>query len=640
MRARIVAIAGGIAVLLVMVAVRVVQLTVNEGADLTDLARQQHQEQIHVAAQRGAILDRRGDTLASSVERPSIFVRPRRVTDPVRAQQGLPAALDLRPATVAAKLSSPAPFVWVKRAVTPSELDAVQTLGIDGIGEVTEARRFYPHGSAAAQILGSAGTDMKGLDGVELYYERDLRPLPRTLSIERDARGREIRTEGVEDPRVLDGATVQLTLDTDLQILTEHALEQGVREAGARAGTAIVLDPWTGEVLALANSPTFNPNERSTVNVSRRRNPAVSDFYEPGSTFKAFVVAAAIEHGLVRPDEMLFCEHGKMPVGKWVIHDHDPYGWLSVTEVIQFSSNIGAAKIGERLGSTRLHAFLSALGLGRPTGVDLPAEAGGILRPVGALSRIALMTTSFGQGVAVTPIQMAQAYAAIANGGLLIKPYVGMRAVSADGHTLWERQPTVVRRVMRPETARTVTAMLEKVTENGGTGTRARLDGVRIAGKTGTAQKVEPGSGRYSRTGRIASFVGFLPAEAPRFVILVLVDEPTTASYGGIVAAPIFRTIAAGAMQRAGMAPCEPPSGLQTAAIEAPPASGPEPFFEGVPSFLGMSKRAALARARDLGWLVQVDGEGYVAEQVPPPGAAAAPGKWLVLSLRPTGDVL
>ena len=638
MRSRMVAVAGGVAVLLLMVAIRVVQLTIHESPDLAGRARDQYRGRIEIAAQRGAILDRRGDTLASSVERPSIFLHPHRVSDPIRVQRTLPLALDLRPATIAGKLASEAPFVWVKRAVTPSERDAVRTLGINGVGEVMESRRFYPHGTAAAHVLGSAGTDMRGLDGIELYYERDLRGLPRVVDVERDARGGQILIGGVEDPRLLEGANVQLTLDMGLQILTEHALEQGIGEAGARAGTAIVLDPWTGEILALANSPAFDPNDHSATDLSRRRDSAVSDFYEPGSTFKAFTVAAALEHDLIQPHEMVFCEQGKMPVGKWTIHDHDPYGWLSVAEVIQFSSNIGAAKIGERVGSARLHAFLSDLGFGRPTGVDLPAETSGMLRSVGALSRIALITTSFGQGVAVTPMQMARAYAAIANGGLLVKPYLGMRAVAANGRTLWEHEPTVVRRVMSPETARTVTAMLEKVTEEGGTGTRARIDGIRVAGKTGTAQKVVPGSGRYSATGRIASFVGFLPAEAPRFVILVLVDEPRTASYGGIVAAPIFRAIATGAMQRAGMAPCEPPSDLRRAGTDVPKPMAPVPVLDGVPSFIGMSKRIAVARARDLGWLVQVEGEGYVAEQVPPPGATAAPGKSLVLSLRPMSD--
>ncbi len=641
MKARILAVGGGIAVLLAMVAMRIVQFTLTDSPDLSALARRQHHEKIHIAAHRGAILDRHGETLASSVERPSLYVRPRQVNagDRGRAQTALSAALDLPPRAVAAKLTSDASFVWLKRAVTPREQAAVQQLAIRGLGEITEARRFYPHGPAAAQVLGFAGVDLRGIEGIERVYEQDLRALTRTLEIERDARGREILTEGMDDPRALDGATVQLTLDVGLQTIAENALEHGVREAQAAAGTAIVLDPWTGEILALANAPTFDPNDRGTIPPAHRRNRAINEFYEPGSTFKAILAAAALEHGVVRPDEMIFCENGAMPVGKWVIHDHHRHGWLSVAESIALSSNIAAAKIGEKLGRERFHAFLADLGLGKPTGIDLPAEVGGMLRPLPSWSRINLMTTSFGQGIAVTPLQMARAFAAIANGGQLVQPYVGLRATGASGEALWEHQPKVIRRLMKPETAKAVTAMLEQVVEAGGTGTKAQIAGVRVAGKTGTSQKVEPGTGRYSSHARVASFVGFLPADAPRYVIMVMVDEPQTSKYGGMVAAPIFRAIGAAALERLGMIPAQPSPFLQEAsvAIEEPIAPA-VPL--GVPSFLGLSKRKAVERARDLGWMVQVTGEGYVQSQIPAPGAAAAPGKELALSLAPSSDVL
>lgn len=641
MKARILAVGGGIAVLLAMVAMRIVQFTLTQSPDLAALARRQHHEQIHIAAHRGAILDRHGETLASSVERPSVYVRPKRVNagDRARAQAVLGAALGMPPRAVAAKLASDASFVWLKRAVSPREQAAVHGLGIGGLGEVTEARRFYPHGVAAAQVIGVAGVDLRGIEGIERVYEQDLRALTRTLEIERDALGREILTEGMDDPRVLDGATVQLTIDVGLQTIVEGALEAGVREAQAAAGTAIVLDPWTGEILALANAPTFDPNDRGSVPSASRRNRAINDFYEPGSTFKAILAAAALEHGVVRPDEMIFCENGAMPVGKWVIHDHHRHGWLSMTEAIAVSSNIAAAKIGERLGRERFQPFLVDLGFGKATGVDLPAEVGGMLRPIGDWSRINLMTTSFGQGVAVTPLQMARAFAAIANGGQLVQPYVGMRATSASGEQLWEHQPNVIRRVMKPETAKAVTAMLEQVVEEGGTGTKAQIAGVRVAGKTGTSQKVEPGTGRYSADARVASFVGFLPADAPKFVIMVMVDEPQTSKYGGMVAAPIFQAIGAAALERLGLIPAQPATLLQAAAVEPDEPVAPAVPL-GVPSFLGLSKRKAVERARDLGWMVQVNGEGYVQSQIPAPGAAEAPGKELVLSLAPSSDVL
>jgi cell division protein FtsI (penicillin-binding protein 3) len=641
-KARILAVGGGIAVLLLMIAMRIVQFTLTDSPDLARLAWRQYHEQIHIAAHRGAILDRHGETLASSVERPSLYVRPRRVSagDRGRAQAALSAALDLPPRAVARKLASEAGFVWLKRAVTPREQTAVRGLAISGLGEVTEARRFYPHGAAAAQVLGVAGVDLRGIEGVERVYEQDLRALTRTLEIERDALGREILTDGMDDPRALDGATVQLTLDVSLQTIAERALEHGVREAQAAAGTVIVLDPWTGEILALANVPTFDPNDRGTIPAAHRRNRAINDFYEPGSTFKAILAAAALEHGVVRPDEMIFCENGAMPVGKWVIHDHRRHGWLSVAESIAVSSNIAAAKIGARLGRERFHAFLTDLGFGKATGIDLPAEVGGMLHPVADWSRIDLMTTSFGQGIAVTPLQMARAFAAIANGGQLVKPYVGLRATSASGEALWEHQPTIVQRIMKPETARLVTAMLEQVVEEGGTGTRARIEGVRVAGKTGTSQKVEAGTGRYSSDARMASFVGFLPADAPRLVIMVMVDEPQISKYGGMVAAPIFQAIGAAAMERLGIIPAQSSQLLREADAAMDEPEAPTVVRLGVPSFIGLSKRLAVARARDLGWMVQVMGEGYVQSQTPTAGAAAAPGKELVLSLAPSSDVL
>ena len=632
-------VASVIAGLLGLVAVRLVQLTAAESPNLQRLALRQHRERLQVSAHRGAIVDRHGETLAASVERPSIFIRPRRVAQPARLKLELAGALSLTPQAVESRLASTAPFVWVKRAVTPRERDAVVALKLEGVGEVIEARRFYPHESAGAHVLGLTGVDLQGLEGIERYYESDLRASPRTLEVERDAFGREIFVDGMEDPRAMAGATIQLTLDIVLQDMVERALEHGVSAARGRAGTAIVLDPWTGEILALANTPGFDPNDRASTTAPGRRNRAVSDFYEPGSTFKALLAAAALEHGIVQPNEMIFCENGRFPVGKWIINDHHPQGWLSVAEIVQVSSNIGAAKIGERLGKERFYEFLAGFEFGQPTGIDLPGEVGGMLKPASAWSRIGLVTTSFGQGIALTPLQMARAFAAVANGGLLVKPYVGMRAVSADGGLLWEQRPQVLRRVMRPESARAVTAMLERVLEDGGTGAAARVEGFRVAGKTGTAQKVEAGTGRYSARGRIASFVGFLPAEEPRVVILTLIDEPETSPYGGVVAAPIFQTIAVAAMERLGLTvptPQRRPGGYGPVPVSAAPAD----TAGGTPSFVGLSMRAALERARELGREVEFVGNGYVTSQLPSPGASAPPDQILRLELQPAGDSL
>ena len=310
----------------------------------------------------------------------------------------------------------------------------------------------------------------------------------------------------------------------------------------------MVVDPETGEVLALANYPTFDPNKRSDwgnpKQKQRIRNRTLSDPYEPGSTFKAILAASALEEGIVKPTERVFCENGDWKVGKWTIHDSHPHGWLSFAEVIQYSSNIGAAKVGDHLGRERYYAWLKKFGFGQRTGIELPDESPGILRDGKSWARIDLATHSFGQGISVTPLQMVAAYAAIANGGRLMRPYVVRRITEPDGDVVLEHQPQVVRQVLSERAAKTTTDLLRRVVEEkGGTGGRARLDEFTVAGKTGTAQKVDPRTRAYSSK-RIGSFVGFVPADHPRAVILVLIDEPATSSYGGVVAAPVFRNIA------------------------------------------------------------------------------------------------
>jgi cell division protein FtsI (penicillin-binding protein 3) len=639
MQRRILAVACGVAVLFAVVAGRIVDLTFTQSPMLRKRADAQHVTSLEVRAQRGLIVDRHGETMASSVTCPSIYVRPGDLGDRPAVAGELAAPLGMRPAEIARKLASTQPFVWLKRTVTPRERDAVRALAVSGVGELQEARRFYPHRHTAAHVLGIAGVDLQGLEGIELVYDRELRAARRKLVIERDARGRPILVDGA-GPAVERGATVELTIDMGLQTIVEEVLEAHVTKARARAGTVIVLDPWTGEILALANAPTFDPNEGGRAPTAARRNRAVTDVYEPGSTFKALLAAAAIEERVVRPNELIFCENGRLRVGRRTVHDSHPHEWLTFSEVIQVSSNIGSAKVGARLGRERYHAFLTSLELGTPSGVDLPGEIGGLMRSVGNWKPIDLTTASYGQGIAVTPLQMTRAFAAIANGGLLVKPYVARRAVTADGTVLWERGPTIVRRVMREATADVVTSMLERVVEDGGTGTRARVSGVRVAGKTGTAQKIDPGTGRYSARGRIASFVGFLPAEAPQLVILALVDEPQGTTYGGMVAAPIFQEIAAAAMARAGLPVPEAPPAWPEGGGDSAPAVAVAATTSGVPSFLGESLRSAVARARALGWMVEIQGAGYVTSQSPPPGAPVAPGKALVLALTPLADIL
>jgi len=639
------AVAGLFAGLLTLIVARAFDLTVLRGADLARLAALQHRAHIELMPHRGPIVDRNGDALALSLDVPSIYLRPRDFGGQAGRLPALAAALHLPLKVLRAKTAGPQPFVWLKRQATPREAEAVEELALPGVYTVAEGRRFYPHNGLGAHVLGFVGVDSQGLEGIERRLDRVIRGQPRDLEADRDARGRAMFTGGVATAPD-EGSRVELTIDAGIQDVTERALAAGVADARAAGGAAIVLDPSTGEVMALANVPSFDPNQPGAVRDrkwrDRVRNRAITDPYEPGSTFKAILAAAAIEEGVVRPTDMLFCENGRYRVGRWTVHDAHRHGWLSFAQVIQYSSNIGASKVAERLGAERYYRYLTAFGFGMRTGIELPGETPGIMRPVESWARIDLATHSFGQGVSVTPVQMAAAFAAIANGGALVRPFLVRRVLDPAGNVTLENRPVVVRRVVSPRTAATVTALLRRaVEEKGGTGERARLDDFPVAGKTGTAQKVNPQTGGYSSK-RIGSFVGFAPADRPRVVILVLIDEPETSSYGGVVAAPVFRVIAATVLKRLRVESAAP--AIEMAAERPPstqhrparvPAARTAPDVPATPSFVGLSRREALARARAAGWEVQVSGIGYVSEQVPPPGAPLAPDRRLALRLVP-----
>ena len=648
-----IAVAGLFAALFALVAARALDLAVLRGPALARLAAMQHHQRIELLPHRGPIVDRAGEPLALSVDVPSIYVRPRELSARGAIASGrvaaLAGALHMPVRALRAKLQSRTPFVWLKRQALPREAEAVARLGLPGVYTVTEGRRFYPHGSLAAHVLGFVGVDSQGLEGLEQRFDRVIRGEPQFLEVDRDARGREMFTGGVRAAPD-QGGRLALTIDAGIQEATERELQNGVAAARAVGGAAVVLDPATGEVLALANVPTYNPNEpgdwRDKRWRGRVRNRAITDPYEPGSTFKAVLAAAAIEERIVTPGELFFCERGRFMAGGRAIHDAHPHGWLSFAEVIQYSSNIGASKVGERLGRERYHRYLRAFGFGARTGIELPGETPGIMRPVASWSQIDLATLSFGQGVSVTPVQMAAAFAAIANGGTLLRPFVVKRILAPNGEVVFENEPTAVRRVVSARSARTTTELLRRVVEQeGGTGTKARLEDFAVAGKTGTAQKVDPSTGGYSSK-RIGSFVGFVPADEPRAVILVLIDEPGTSSYGGVVAAPVFRAIAAAVLKRLGVQP-PAPAGLTRVAhiVPAKPAPTPAarkttaPSVAETPSFIGLSLREALARAQEAGWEVRVIGTGYVAAQEPLPGTPLMAERRLALRLSPVEAV-
>ena len=603
---------------------RAVHLTLLQGEALKQRATRQHEEAVPLSAQRGPITDRFGEPLALSRESTAVYLRPREWTagpDTVRTVARL---LDLPQGVILERASAKAPFVWLRRQVPMDRWSAIENMKLPGIGGEPSPQRVYPHGALAGQVLGFTGVDGHGLEGIERTFDAELGGAAEAMVVGHDARGRQyVLGEGWGSlPRA--GAQIELTLDAALQRFAEGELERAVREQEATAGTLVALDPTTGEVLAMATVPRFDPNQFSEASADRWRNRAVTDSYEPGSTFKTFLAAAALGDGVVRPDDRIACENGKWAVGNRVIRDSHPHGVLSFADVIAQSSNIGSAKVAERLGSERFGAVLKRFGFGRPTGVDLPGEVPGLLRPVDRWGRIHLVTTAFGQGIAVTPLQLTRAFAAIANHGQLMRPYVVRRITGPDGEVRYAGRPQSDGQAVSDRTAAAVTDLLVRVTEVG-TGKQARIAGFTVAGKTGTAQKVDLHTGRYSARDRMSSFIGFVPAEDPAIVVLVVIDSPRKATYGGVVAAPVFRAVAEYALARRGILPhaegmvseISPVPGLQPISARLPEIAAPG----GVPSFVGLSMREALVRAHAEGWTVHVQGSGYVASQDPPPGA-------------------
>jgi cell division protein FtsI (penicillin-binding protein 3) len=649
---------------------RAVKLQVVDGPRLSELAEQQHTLQVKLPGRRGSVFDRRGVALAASVEVDSIFVDPSELSDPKKAAHDLARALAVDAAHLESAFAGAKHFAWVKRQVNETEVAAVRALALPGVGFVKEPRRFYPQRELAAQVLGFPGVDGEGLEGIEVAFDSVLKGKPRSVVGLRDARGRESVVEGAISAESLEGASITLTLDKAIQYLTEKSLAAAVAKAEAPAGIAVVLDPATGEILALANAPGFNPNDPAHAPKGATRDRAVADQFEPGSTLKVFTIAAALEEKAIKPTSTFFCENGKYAIGKHTIHDHGGYGDLEVSKIIQVSSNIGAAKVAEKLGRERLQAYQHAFGFGERPGTGLPGEAKGSLPFPRA--QISLATQAFGQGLTASALQLAAAYAAIANGGQLMRPWLVARVADSDGGVLEQRGPEKVRQVISPATAQELLKMMRLVVEKGGTAPLAKMDDWEVAGKTGTAQKADAATGTYSVDKRTASFVGIVPAEAPRLVILVVIDEPKGDVFGGLVAAPAFKEIAQGALAHLGV----PPSASKLADKQVAskgaeePAAAPQPqvggrlagafamaavnvggapaqdgFVEGndapieeesavVPDVQGLTARSAV-KALAAAWLEpNLLGSGKAIGQTPPAGTSVRRGTRVAVRLE------
>ena len=624
-------------------AVRAASLQVMQRARLSSMATDQAVREMEIPARRGDIYDRHGIPLAQSVEVDSLWLDPSLAGDVPHIARDLARALKLDAAELQARLLRGRRFAWVKRQVTPQELAAVERLGVPGLGVTKEPKRFYPQRELGAPVLGVVGTDGHGVEGLEVAFEDELSGRSGKVQGTRDARGRSLLLQGAPESAERQGATVTLTLDRQIQYASEKALDRAVEDSRATAGMLVVLDPRTGELLAMAQSPRFNGNNPVGLGPQQLRDRPALDLYEPGSTYKAFVAAQALEEGLLRLDDTFDCENGAWEVGKYVIHDTHPHGMLNIARILAVSSNIGAAKVAQRLGRAGMMRTARQFGFGERTALGLPGEAKGSVPFPKA--EVQLATQAFGQGLNATAVQVAAAFGALANKGLLMRPYLVSRVTDPDGVVILENQPTVIRRAVSERTARTVVRLLEGVVQKDGTAPRAALEAYTVAGKTGTAQKADPLARGYSDK-HIASFAGVVPADDPRLVVYVVVDEPKTDIYGGLIAAPAFREVAAAALPYLGVPPSlstlasaktvpnPPPKQVK----EEPAASQPvtERLEQGsvsVPNVNGQIGRDAVARLLAMSLEPKLQGSGRVVAQSPAPGAHVQRGSRVTLEL-------
>lgn len=505
-----------------------------------DKARDQQIKKEVVPVKRGIILDRKGRELAVNIDTESIYCDPAEITSPDRVAAALAQTMNKKPGVILTRLSGDNKFNWIDRKIGLEETQRIRDMKLKGIGFVPEIKRYYPKGSLASHVVGFVGMDNKGLEGIERLYDNYLSAASERISVVRDARGNAL-SEGTS--RENKGNNIVLTLDEGLQYIVEKNLDEAMEKWQAASATAIMMDPRTGEVLAMASRPCYDLNNPSAYTAAQRRNRAVTDCYEPGSTFKLVVGTAALQEGLVTPDSRFDCSAGYVEVGGRKMKDAERHGVLAFREIIQKSSNIGTIKIGLNLGKERIYRYIRKFGFGERTGFDLGGEAAGHIRPPDKWSGMSIGAVSIGQEVAVTPLQVLRAYSAIANGGFLVRPHVVSEISSPDGKVIY-KAAVESQRILSEKVVKTFKDILKTVTEEGGTATGAAVDGNEVAGKTGTAQLMDPRTKRYSKDKYVSSFVGFVPADDPRIAMIVVIHEPKGDIYGGVVAGPVFKMIA------------------------------------------------------------------------------------------------
>lgn len=650
---------AAVAVVLVLwvagVGARLVHLQVLNSAWYQERAIRQQEYTVEVSPTRGRILDREGRELARSIEVKSVYATIAEIGDPAAVASKLAPVIDAPEAEILERLCSDRSFVLLKRKVEPEVSARVVALELPGIELVDEFKRVYPKRELASHILGYCGVDGDGLAGLELAYDELVRGKAGRVVLTRDARGTTYEAAEIEPTP---GNDLHLTIDQVAQYRAEQALAEGVRRTRARWGVAVVIRPKTGEIVALANYPTFDPNAFNKAPAEARPNRAIEVTFEPGSVFKIVPFSGCLEEGLVTPDTMVDCEYGSITVNGRTVKDGQ-YGVLSASDALAVSSNVAAIKMGMKLGNERLYDYIRRYGFGQKTGLGLPGESPGLVRPVEKWGPTTIGSIPMGHEIGVTAVQEVAAMAALANDGVYIQPHVVRQVVSPSGQVVSKTKPAT-RQVVSAGTARAMRGMLEDVVLNG-TAKHAGLEDLRAAGKTGTAQKIDPRTGRYSHTKYLASFCGFAPAEDPEYACIVVLDEPTGGGYtGGVTAAPIFGQILSGifaeqavAVPRSSeIASAEQPARPVISGTELATVRGVEPAVDTRPSIVTVaseynrdggivvpdlsarSLRAAIELGAASGLVVEAEGSGRVETQTPAPGAVVPPGAVVHVVLR------
>ncbi len=506
---------------------------------LSKMDRNDHTRYVTIKGERGQILDRSMNKLATSTEAVSVTACPIKISDPKTTAKKLSDILGINQKRLEKKLSSRRRFTWVARRIPPAQEEKIRRLKLTGISFEKDSKRLYPNRNLAAQVIGFTGIENSGLEGLEFKYNSILEGKSIKVRTKRDGKGGIL---DVNQQAQLKGKSIVLTLDKKIQFLSEKTLENTVKEHMAKSGIALVMRPKTGELLAIAHFPKFNPNNFSNYDMEVFRNRAVTDAFEPGSAMKVFTAAAALEKGF-GPKSIFFCENGTYKVGTFTIHDTHPHDWLSINQIIKFSSNIGAAKIVETIGDKTLHNYLTSFGFGKKTWLESPGETTGNLLPYRKWTKIDASAISFGQGLSVSAVQLISAISTIANDGLMMKPMLIKKVITSSGEDERIYEPKPVGQIVSTDTAKKIKQMMSLVVSQEGTGTKAAIDGYTVCGKTGTAQKAKRNQRGYSNSRYTSVFTGFAPLNDPQLAILIVIDEPQNQYHGGDVAAPAFKTI-------------------------------------------------------------------------------------------------